>query len=164
MEWTDEQVHLPGGPLEGWQEGKVKEALHNYYRGRQSAKTIEYWPLTLKSFEAWFLDDVLVKMLPTMRQHSITWIGRTRVSKSFGSKTVLFAQSKFEITQADRQDLVPSIVTAKHLDFFKAEPLTKFKPGVFDDGMLQRMDASFLKAFLNPSVAWQIIRAYALLL
>ena len=164
MEWTDEQVHLPGGPLEGWQEGKVKEALHNYYRGRQSAKTIEYWPLTLKSFEAWFLDDVLVKMLPTMRQHSITWIGRTRVSKSLGSKTVLFAQSKFDITQADRQDLVPSIVTAKHLDFFKAEPLTKFKPGVFDDGMLQRMDASFLKAFLNPSVAWQIIRAYALLL
>ena len=160
MEWTDEQVHLPGGPLEGWQEGKVKEALHNYYRGRQDAKTIEYWPLTLKSFVAWFLDDVIVKMLPTMRQHSITWIGRTRVGKSLGSKTILFAQSKFEITQADRQDLVPSIVTAKHLDFFKAEPITKFKPGVFDDGMLQRMDASFLKAFLNPSAPRQVLHSY----
>jgi len=67
MEWTDEQVHAPGGPLEGWPEGKVKEALHNYYRGRQNAKTIEYWPFTLKSFEPWFLDDVVVKMLPTMR-------------------------------------------------------------------------------------------------
>ena len=143
MEWTDEQVHCPGGPLEGWQEGKVKEALHNYYRGRQNAKTIQYWPLTLKSFVAWFLDEILVKMLPTMRQHAITWIGRTRVGKSLGSKTILFAQSKFEITQADREDLVPSIVTAKHLDFFKAEPITKFKPGVFDDGMLQRMDSSF---------------------
>ncbi|CAE7034963.1 GIP [Symbiodinium sp. CCMP2592] len=32
-----------------------------------------------------------------------------------------------------------------------AEPLTKYKPGIFDDGNLQRMDASFLKAFLNPS-------------
>ena len=154
MEWTDEQVHCPGGPLEGWQEGKVKEALHNYYRGRQNAKTIQYWPLTLKSFVAWFLDEILVKMLPTMRQHAITWIGRTRVGKSLGSKTILFAQSKFEITQADREDLVPSIVTAKHLDFFKAEPITKFKPGVFDDGMLQRMDSSFLKAFLNPSATW----------
>ena len=60
-------------------------------------------------------------------------------------------QSKYEIDLADRNDLVPSIVTAKHLDFFKAEPLTRFKPGVFDDGMLQRMDSSFLKAFLNPS-------------
>ena len=98
MEWTDDQVHLPGGPLEGWPEGKVKEALHNYYRGRQNAKTIEYWPLTIKSFAAWFLDGVLVKMLPAMRQHSITWLGRTRVGKSLGSKTILFAQSKFEIT------------------------------------------------------------------
>ena len=91
-----------------------------------------------------------MKMLPTMRQHGITWIGKTRSGKSLGSKTVLFAQSRFEIEAAGRSDLVPSIVTAKHLDFFKAEPITKFKPGVFDDGLLQKMDASFLKAFLNP--------------
>ena len=153
-EWTDEQVHLPGGPLECWEEEKVKEALHNYYRGRQNAKTLQYWPLTLKSFVAWFLDEVLVKMLPPMRQHSIR-IGRTSVGKSLGYKTILFAQSKIEIAQADRQDMVPSIVTAKHLDFLKAEPSTKFKPGVFDDGMLQRMDASFLRAFLNRSAPWQ---------
>ena len=74
MEWTDEQVHMPGGKIEGWNEGKVKEALNNYYRGRQNAKTLEYWPFTLKSSCAWFLDGVLVKMLPTMRQHAITWI------------------------------------------------------------------------------------------
>ena len=93
-------------------------------------------------------------MLPTMRQHGITWIGKTRAGKSLGSKTVLFAQSRFEIAMADRaDDLIPSIVTAKHLDFFKAEPITKFKPGVFDDGLLQKMDASFLKAFLNPGAA-----------
>ncbi|OLP77886.1 hypothetical protein AK812_SmicGene42011 [Symbiodinium microadriaticum] len=63
MEWTDEQVHVPGGKIEGWSEGKVK-----------------------------------------------------------------------------------------------AESLTKFKPGVFDDGMLQRMDASFLKAFLNPSVDNEVFK------
>ena len=86
MEWTDEQVHCPGGPLEGWQEGKVKEALHNYYRGRQNAKAIQYWPLTLKSFVAWFLDEILVKVLPTMRQHAITWIGRTVSENLWGPK------------------------------------------------------------------------------
>lgn len=31
MEWADEQVHMPGGKLEGWQESKVREALNNYY-------------------------------------------------------------------------------------------------------------------------------------
>ena len=81
MEWTDDQVHLPGGPLEGWPEGKVKEALHNYYRGRQNAKTIEYWPLTIKSFAAWFLDGVLVKMLPTM--HAATFHHLARAYSSW---------------------------------------------------------------------------------
>ena len=128
MEWADEQVHAPGGKLEGWPEGKVREALNNYYRGRQNAKTLEFWPLTLKSFVAWFLDDVLVKMLPTMRQHSITWIGRTRVGKSLGSKTVLFAQSRFEIEAANRTDLVPSIVTAKHLDFSRLSHSPSLSP------------------------------------
>ena len=101
-----------------------------------------------------FLHDIIVKMIPTMRQHAVTWIGKTRVGKSVGSKTMLFAQSRFEIAAADRSDLVPSIVTANHLDFFKAEPLTKLKPGMFDDGLLQKMDASFLKAFLNPAAPW----------
>ena len=104
----------------------------------------------------WFFDLVMVPMLGSIRQHAITWIGRTRTGKSFGSKTVAFCQSKFEIDAADREDLTPSILTAKHLDFFKSEPLTKFKPGIFDDGMLQKMDSSFLKAFLNPSVPHSI--------
>ena len=120
-------------------------------KGRPNARTLEYWLFTLKSFVGWFLDLVLAKMLPTTRQHSITWLGRTRTGKSLGSKTVLFAQARYDIDHDGRTDLTPSIVTAKHLDFFKAEPLTKYKPGVFADGMLQKMDASFLKAFLNPS-------------
>ena len=153
MEWTDEQIRTPGGRLENWPESKVKEALSNYMKGRQNAKTLEFWPFTLKTFIPWFLNRVLTPMLPTMRQHAITWIGRTRTGKSLGSKTILFMQSKYEINEADRSDLVPSVVTAKHLDFSKAEPLTRFKPGVFDDGMLQRMDSSFLKAFLNPSAS-----------
>ena len=85
-----------------------------------------------------------------MRQRGITWIGKTRADKSLGSKTVLFAQSRFENESAGREDLVPSIVTAKRLGFFKAEPISKFKPGGFDDVLLPKMDASFLNAFLSP--------------
>lgn len=122
MEWTDDQIHAPGGPLEGWPEGKVKEALHNYYRGRQNAKTLECWPFTLRSFAPWFLGDILAKAIPTMRQHAVTWIGKTRVGKSFGSKTMLFAQPRFDIAEPERSDLVSSIVTAKHLDFSRPSP------------------------------------------
>ena len=150
MEWTDEHINLAGSPIEGWSDGKVQQALLSYMRGRQNAKTLEYWPFTLKSLAGWFFDEVLVRL---GHLHAITWIGKTKTGKSLGSKTILFTQSKFEIDAAGRDDLVPSIVAAKHLDFFKAEPITKFKPGVFDDGMLQRMDSSFLKAFLNPGDA-----------
>ena len=69
----------------------------------------------------------------------------------FGIKDHCFYQSKYEIDTEGREDLMPSIVIAKHLDFFKADPLCKYKPGIFDDGMLQRIDSSFQKAFLNPS-------------
>ena len=144
MEWTDTKIHEAGSPIENWQESKVITALHNYSRGRQNATTLESWPFTLKSMTGWFFDGILVHMLGSIRQHGITWIGKTRTGKSLGSKTVAFCQSKYEIEQADRDDLSPAIVTAKHLDFFKSEPVSKFKPAIFDDGMLQKMDASFL--------------------
>ena len=131
MEWTDEQIHTPGGKVEGWPEAKVKEA-----KGRQNAKTLEFWPQCCQP-------------CGSMRLRGLVELS----GKSLGSKTVLFMQSKYEINEADRFDLVPSVMAAEHLHFFKAEPLTRFKPGVFDDGMLQRMDSSFLKAFLNPSAA-----------
>ena len=90
MEWTDERVHLPGEKLEG------------RYRGRENAKTIKSRPFTLRSFVAWFLDDVLVKMLPTMQQHGITWIG---CANRLGQKPSSFMQSRFEIAQAARNDV-----------------------------------------------------------
>ena len=142
MEWTDEQIHTPGSPIENWNEGKVVTALQNYMRGKQNAKTLEYWPFTFKSFKAWLFNEILVHMLPSLRQNAITWLGKTRTGKSLGSKTVAFMQSKFEIIQDQREEeLIPSIITAKHLDCFKAEPLTKYKPGVYDDGQMQKNDA-----------------------
>ena len=66
-------------------------------------------------------------------------------------------QSKFEVTQDQREgELIPSIVTTKHLDSdFSRQNLwlIKCKPGVFNDGQMQKNDAPFLKAFLNPSEA-----------
>lgn len=48
-------------------------------------------PFTLKSFVAWFLDDVLVKMLPTMRKHGITWVG---CANRLGQKPIAQAARK----------------------------------------------------------------------
>ena len=68
---------------------------------------------------------------------------------------VAFEMSQVEIDELDDEGLTrlaASIVTAKHFDFFKGEPVERVMPAVFDDGDLHKQDASVLKAFLNPSV------------
>ena len=105
-------------------------------KDRQNLKTLEFWSFTLKIFVPWFLDRLLAKIFPVMQQDSIIRIGRTRTGKFVESKIILFMKSKYEIDQVERTDLVPSIVMAKLLDFFKAELLIKFKAIIFDDGIL----------------------------
>lgn len=87
MEWTDERVHLPGGKLEGWQEGKVKEAFNTCFRGRQKAKTIvlAVYLEKLCGMGCW-----MTFWSKSYRpcDSTITWIGRTRAGKSLGSKIV----------------------------------------------------------------------------
>jgi len=60
-------------------------------------------------------------------------------------------QSFFETTEAGRTALQPSLVTAKHFDFFKAEPVTIFNPAILNDGLLQKQTAEISTAFLFPS-------------
>ena len=161
MEWADEKINDSTSLISGWQEGRVKEALRNYQKGRQNAKTITYWPFTLKSMVAWFLNDVLVKMLGSMRMFAITWIGTTRTGKSLGSKITMMAQSRFEIDADDMGNtLVPSIVTAKFLDFFKAENITKYKPGGFDDGVMHKQDCDRKFLSTTPFPLYSFRREY----
>ena len=42
MEWIDEHVNKEGSAIFGWPEGKVKEVLSNYAKGRANAKTLEF--------------------------------------------------------------------------------------------------------------------------
>ena len=87
-----------------------------------------YWPFTLKGLVPWQSDGILLHVLGSLRQHAITWIGKTRTGKSLASKTIVLP-ILIRDQRSGRDDLIPTIVTAKHLDFFKAEPLSKSKPG-----------------------------------
>ncbi|CAK0892132.1 unnamed protein product, partial [Prorocentrum cordatum] len=128
------------------------------FAGRANAKGLTIWILTLRDFEPWFLNNVIKPLLAsTLRAFGLAWIGKTRVGKSAGSKTLAFMMSRVEIEaleqsgDAEAGELVPTIVAAKHFHFFKAEPVTRVRPAIFDDGELSEQSASILKAFLNPS-------------
>ncbi|CAK0884696.1 unnamed protein product [Prorocentrum cordatum] len=155
MEFADKEINDPQSKIYGWEEPRVVQALRNHASGRINAKHRSVWVLTLKDFEPWFINEVLVKILPTLHRNGVLWIGKTRVGKSTTSKTLAFLMSMLEIDALEGDDREgapePSIVTANHFDFFKGEPVERAPPAVFDDGGLHKQDASVLKAFLNPS-------------
>ena len=158
MEWADEWCNeRDDSPIFGWCEGKVTHALGNYAKGRANAKPIDYCPITLLSFKPWFLNEVLRSMLGSLRQHALNWVGATRIGKSHGNKTVAYTASGVEIDLAvalggiGDGELIPQILTAKHLDFFKSPPVEKLCPAILDDGNLAEQKADVVLAFCNPS-------------
>ncbi|CAK0845275.1 unnamed protein product [Prorocentrum cordatum] len=56
----------------------------------------------------------------------------------------------FEPCSSTVGELAPTAVTAKHFAIFKAEPVARVRPAIFDDDELSEQSASTLKAFLNP--------------
>eukprot|EP00959_Pyramimonas_sp_CCMP1952_P252866 5282578-Pyramimonas_sp.AAC.1 len=47
--------------------------------------------------------------------------------------------------EVEKGDLLATVVTAKHFDFFKGEPVTRIRPAIFDDGELSEQSAPILK-------------------
>lgn len=151
MEWADEETNTQGSPIYGWQMAQVQQALQNYNKGRTNAKPLSFWVLTLKDFAGWFVENVLKHMLGSMHQHGILWVGKSRIGKSNGSKTLAFLYSEYKIRTLNKASThEASVLTAKHMDFFKAEPCTQILPGIFDDGPVKELPADILKSFLNP--------------
>ena len=151
VEWTDEMIHDENSPIFGWMASDVKESLHNYASGAAGARTLERWAVTLKRFDPFLFDRIVVPILRNHDVHGTMWIGKTRVGKSTASKTIGFAISAYQIEKHRRADLRPSVITAKKIDFLRLEPGTMFKPAIADDTVLAKWDPDEIKAFLDPA-------------
>ena len=138
MEWADAEVNREGSKLFGWPAAKVETALRNHQKGRTNAKPITRWSLTVKDFAGWFINGVLKFMIGTLHLHGVLWIGKSRVGKSNGSKTLAWTHSAYSIQKKGSADDI-AFLTVKHMDFFKGEPTTDVLPGIFDDGLLQKV-------------------------
>lgn len=148
QEWADVQTNaVEDSPIFGWPEGKVLTALHTLMRGRATAKTLDHFPFTYKNLQPWFLKEVMVPMLSSHEEFGISWGGITHCGKSLASKTHAFHVSEYHIKADGRDDLVPSVVTAKNMDFFRGEQNTKYKPPIGDDWQMKNMRVEDVKAF-----------------
>lgn len=149
VEWTEHHVNEPS-PIQGWDRGLVKESLRNYAAGKVLAKTITGFPLTLKDIVPWFFHDVLINFLRDFEGHSIMWLGRSGIGKTPAAKTVAHAVSLYMLERDSVED-EPGFRTTKHIDFFRSEPGSIYKPDIFDDGVLAKLSADEYKSFHDPS-------------
>jgi hypothetical protein len=111
----------------------VNESLRNYATGKTGVETLERWPVSLEKIYPQVLDTIVVPMMETHDIHAITWVGKNRVRKSTVSKTIAFNISAYQIVKNKRDDLKPSMVAGKKIDFFRHEPGSVYKPAIGDD-------------------------------
>lgn len=137
-------------PIKGWNPGLVKESLRNLAKSGSQARTLHFYPITLKDVSGWFLDSVLSKILPTMRHKGLLMLGKAGRGKSPVAIVLAFLYSAYYIKlNGVEDDRKPSCRSAVDMDFFREEPGTVFKPCIFDDGPLQKQSPEKLKAFLG---------------
>ena len=146
VEWTDEWINTPGSKIFGWSKGEVKESLANYAKGTTGARTIYRWALTLRKVHPTFLDNLVIPSLRDHDTHGTFWLGRSRVGKSYVSKTQGFAISGHQMERLeDKEDLQPSVITFKKLDFLRLEPGRKTTPAIGDDIAVYKMEPDEIK-------------------
>ncbi len=73
MEWSELQVLDPSSKLYGWDKGEVERAVRSRAAGKQTARTIDTWILTLKDIKGWFLDFALLDALRRADGSGILW-------------------------------------------------------------------------------------------
>ena len=127
------QVNDPNSLLHKWDWRVIKECLRNLADQGSQANTIKDWPLTLKSFAARALNNVIGLVLPYLKEHAVAWIGRSEVGKSKTSYTLSALISAYWLFQEDKLDQMPIFQTCNHLDYFRKEKGKRTKPMVFDD-------------------------------
>ena len=64
LEWAEMEIRRQGSPLFGWSSGLVKECRRGHSSAHVSATPVTNFYLALHDVAAWFLDDVLVPILP----------------------------------------------------------------------------------------------------
>ena len=153
VEWTQKHVSSNDSPIYGWDKGMVKESLRNYAAGEATAPDLTYaeFPLTLVDFKDWVIRDIVIPCLTVSAEKGIILHGLSGVGKTPLATAIGLAISAHYLNEAERE-INPAIRAAQHIDNFRAESGSKFKPVLYDDGNLTFDSAAVLKGYLDASI------------
>ncbi|CAE7524128.1 unnamed protein product, partial [Symbiodinium sp. CCMP2456] len=103
--------------------------------------------------EGWFLHDVLVPLLPTMKSKTLVMMGLAEKGKTPAAQALALGISEYWILVDDMAwDVKPSFRLCSSLDQLRGEPGKKHVPDILDDPDMNVVPMPKLKAFLDASL------------
>ena len=153
VEWTERHISAEDSPIYGWDRQMVEKSLRNYAAGSSVAPDMSTYPLTLADFKPWVLRDLVFPCLRECTQKGIIMHGLSGIGKTPLATAVGLAVSGYHLAEADRADVPPAVRSAQHIDNFRAEAASCFKPAIFDDANLSAVSSADIKGFFDTSTA-----------
>ena len=145
----------PESPIHGWDKALVRQSLSNYAAGAATAPDTDSnsYPLTLVDFKPWILQEVAVPCLRSCAEKGIFLQGLSGVGKTPLATCMGIAISGHFLNEAEREEVLPVMRSAQHIDNFRAEAGTKYRPVIYDDSNLESNSAADVKSFIDASTA-----------
>ncbi|CAE7299339.1 unnamed protein product, partial [Symbiodinium necroappetens] len=94
-EWTEIEIHREGSPIYGWSAGLVKESLRGYANSNVFADRTSNFYVTLHDLSAWFLHDVIIPLLPTLKSKTVVFMGLAEKGKTPAAQALALAMSEY---------------------------------------------------------------------
>jgi hypothetical protein len=168
VQWIIRNIKDEASPIFGqgafkWTDRLVREALRSLRDEGVLAKVVATNPYTIKTFAPWFVDEVLVKLLPHLKTKSLGLVGRSGVGKTPVMEGVATIFSRFWRRELGIEG--PGVYrTATDLDFFRGEVGTTHELHIWIDiflifGFLFCLDAAHSRVHYAVSILCHLIRS-----
>ena len=151
-EWTEIEIHRPDSPIFGWSAGLVEKSLKGYASSNVFAEPVTQFYMTMYDLQGWFLDDVLIPLLPHLQHKSLVMVGLAEKGKTPTAQAIAMAFAEYWLLVDGKDDLAPSFRISNSLDHLRGEPGMKYRPDILDDADMSTIPVSKMKAFLDMSL------------
>eukprot|EP00438_Fugacium_kawagutii_P031959 Skav201900 [mRNA] locus=scaffold550:1007870:1009721:+ [translate_table: standard] len=151
-EWTEIEIHREDSPIYGWTAGLVEKSLKGYASANLFAEPVTNFFLTLHDLRPWFLHDVIIPLLPSLKDKSLVFMGLAEKGKTPAAQAIAMGMSEYWLLADNIENPVPSFRMAASLDQFRGDPGLKYRPDILDDADVSTIPPTKMKAFLDQSL------------
>ena len=131
-----------------WTDKIVEKAINKLRDEGSLVRVVTNCPYTIKTFAPWFVDNVLVDLVPLLNSKSIIFIGKAGCGKTPILEGLANAFSRYWMRQKHIK-ATACFRSASDLDFFRGEVGVVDRPDILDDADPTTITPAKFKAFTD---------------